>query len=58
MLKFITEFGPVVAFFIGYKVGGIMEATLYLLIVSVISLVITYAIERKINTVNLIKRKL
>ena len=31
MLKFITEFGPVVAFFVGYKVGGIMEATLYLL---------------------------
>lgn len=54
MLKFITEFGPIVAFFIGYKTAGIMQATLYLLVVSIISLAVTYIIERKINTVNLI----
>lgn len=54
MLKFITEFGPIIAFFIGYKTSGIMQATLYLLVVSIISLVITYIIERKINAVNLI----
>jgi intracellular septation protein len=54
MLKFITEFGPLVAFFIGYKTGGILEATLFMLVASVIGLVITYIRERKINNVNLI----
>jgi intracellular septation protein len=54
MLKFITEFGPLIAFFIGYKTGGILEATLYMLVASVVGLVITYIRERKINTVNLV----
>lgn len=58
MLKFITEFGPVIAFFIGYRVGGILEATLYMLVVSVISLLITYLKERKINSINLISSSL
>lgn len=54
MLKFITEFGPLIAFFIGYKTGGILEATLYMLVTSIIGLLITYIKERKINIVNLI----
>jgi len=54
MLKFITEFGPLIAFFIGYKTGGILEATLYMLVASMIGLCITYIKERKINMVNLI----
>ena len=58
MFKFITEFGPVIAFFIGYRVGGILEATLYMLVVSVISLLITYLKERKINSINLISSSL
>ena len=58
MLKFITEFGPVIAFFIGYRVGGILEATLYMLVVSVIGLLITYLKERKINSINLISSSL
>jgi intracellular septation protein len=54
MLKFISEFGPIVAFFIGYKIGGILEATLYMLIASAISFLVTYINERSINKVNLI----
>lgn len=58
MLKFVTEFGPVVVFFIGYKVGGILEATLYMLVASVVSLIVTYIKERKINNMNLISSSL
>lgn len=54
MLKFITEFGSLVAFFIGYSVGGIHTATLYMLIVSVASLGIYYLINRKIYNFSLI----
>jgi intracellular septation protein len=54
MLKFLTEFGPLIAFFIGYKNGGILEATLYMLVASVVGLIITYVKEKKVNTINLI----
>ncbi len=58
MLKFFSEFGPLLAFFFGYKTGGILEATLYMLVASVIGISITYICERKINTVNLISTAL
>lgn len=58
MFKFITEFGPIVAFFIGYKTGGILEATLYMLVVSVVTLIIIYIKDRKINKINLISSAL
>jgi intracellular septation protein len=58
MFKFITEFGPLVAFFVGYKTSGILEATLYMLVASVIAISITYIYERKINKVNLISTAL
>ena len=58
MLKFFSEFGPLLAFFFGYKTGGILEATLYMLVASVIGISITYIYERKINTVNLISTAL
>ncbi len=54
MLKFITEFGPLIAFFVGYKTGGILDATLYMLVASVIGISTTYILERKINKVNLV----
>jgi len=54
MLKFLTEFGPLIAFFIGYKNAGILEATFYMLIASIAGLIITYVREKKINTVNII----
>lgn len=54
MLKFATEFGPLIAFFVGYKVGGIQTATLYMLIVSLVSLAAYYLINRKIHNFSLI----
>ncbi len=54
MFKFMTEFGPLIAFFIGYKIGGILNATLYMLVVSIIALFFTYIREKKVNIVNII----
>ncbi|MDC0864602.1 septation protein IspZ [Rickettsiaceae bacterium] len=54
MIKFFSEIMPLVAFFIGYKMGGILNATLYMVVASVIAMVITYFYERKINKINLI----
>lgn len=54
MLKFLLEFGPLVAFFIGYKLDGIMSATLYMLVASALAIATTYLLERKVNKVNLI----
>jgi intracellular septation protein len=54
MLKFLTEFGPLIAFFIGYKNNGIFEATLYMLVASVIGLGVTYWKEKTVNMVNII----
>lgn len=58
MIKFLTEFAPLAVFFIGYKVGGIMTATLYTIIASAIAVIITYITERKIHKVNLISTAL
>lgn len=54
MLKLITEFSPLVAFFVGYKMDGIIAATCYMLVVTGICMAISYFAERKINTANLI----
>lgn len=54
MLKFLLEFGPVIIFFIGYKTGAILDATLYMLVASFISIGITYIREKKINTISLL----
>lgn len=58
MIKFLTEFGPLIAFFIGYKNNGILEATFYMLIASIAGLIITYAKEGRINAVNIISATL
>ena len=58
MIKFISEFGPLLAFFVGYKTGGILDATLYMLVASVVGLIAIYILERKINKVNLISSAL
>ena len=54
MFKFIVEFCPLIAFFIGYRAGGILEATMYLLVATVVGIVISYIKERKINKVSLV----
>lgn len=58
MLKFITELGPVMVFFGTYKLYGIMSATFYMLIAAIISIIVMYFYERKINKVNIISAAL
>lgn len=53
-MKLLVELGPLILFFIGYKTGGIMYATTYMLIGCTLALLITYIKERTINTVTLI----
>jgi len=54
MIKFLTEFAPLVAFFIGYRIDGIMGATIYMLVASIVGLSVSYAIEKKVNTITLV----
>ncbi len=54
MLKFLSEFGPLIAFFVAYKYGNIQIAAFYMLIASVVGIGICYLIERKIQTFSLI----
>lgn len=54
MIKFLSEFGPLIAFFIGYKYGGIQSATLYMVIASVVSVIICYILYRKVQTFSLV----
>lgn len=54
MIKFLTEFAPIIAFFIGYRIDDIMGATIYMLIASVIGLSVSYAIEKKVSTITLV----
>lgn len=52
--KLLLDFAPLGVFFIGYKFAGIMEATVALIIATVASLAIIYAVERKIALAPLI----
>ncbi|MDG1436192.1 MAG: septation protein A [Rickettsiaceae bacterium] len=54
MFKLITEFGPLIAFFAGYKTGGIISATIYMLIASLVAITVTYIYDRKIHKINII----
>lgn len=58
MIKVIAEFAPLVAFFYGYKTGGIMDATKYMLLISVITITITYVIDKTINKITIISTAL
>jgi intracellular septation protein len=53
-LKSITEFGPLLAFFLAYKYAGIVYATGALLIATLIAVGITYYTMKKIPFVPLI----
>lgn len=49
MLKLLVEFGPIAVFFATYKYADIFLATLYMVIVTALSLVISYLIDRKLS---------
>ncbi len=53
MIKFISEILPLIAFFVGYKIEGILTATFYMLVVSVIAIIVTYIHDKSFNKVNI-----
>ena len=48
-LKFFTEFGPLVAFFLSHKIFVLSAATATIIIFSLISLAITYYFTKKLS---------
>lgn len=49
MLKLLVEFGPIIVFFATYKYGDIFKATMCMVVVTAISLVISYIIDKKLS---------
>jgi intracellular septation protein len=54
MIKFITEYCPIICFFISYKLYGIFYATGLMMIVTIISLALSFYYEGKISKTTLI----
>lgn len=50
----LLDFAPLVAFFIGYKMGGLKLATVAMIGVTVVTLAIIYAFERRVALLPLI----
>ncbi len=48
-LKFVLEFGPLIAFFAVYKWSGIYAATMVIMATTVVTLAITWLITRKLS---------
>ena len=53
-LKIISDFGPLLIFFIFYKKYGMIQAILPLIIATVISVIIMYCFEKKISPMPII----
>ncbi|MEY3197308.1 MAG: hypothetical protein RLZZ59_679 [Pseudomonadota bacterium] len=49
MFKLLVEFGPIVVFFATYKYADIFKATLWMVIVTIISLIVSYLIDKKMS---------
>lgn len=54
LIKFITDFGPLIIFFIFYKKYGMTEAIVPLIIATVISTIVLYIFEKKIPKVPIV----
>lgn len=53
-LKLVLDFAPLAVFFVAYKLGGVMAATVALMVVTTISTGIIYVVERTIALAPLI----
>lgn len=53
-LKLLLDFAPLAVFFVAYKLGGVMTATIALMVATTISIAIIYAVERKLALAPLI----
>lgn len=49
MLKLLLEFGPIAVFFATYKQSDIFIATMWMVSVTVIALIVSYMIDKKIS---------
>lgn len=52
--KLILDFAPLALFFIAYKLGGVKDATIALMVATSISIMVTYAVERTLALAPLI----
>lgn len=53
-LRFITDFLPLIGFFAGYKFFGLYAGTVALIALTLISLLITYAMEKRLAVMPLV----
>lgn len=53
-VKLALDLGPLLVFFIGYRFAGLLAATAGLIAFTVLSLVITYALEKRIAVMPLV----
>lgn len=53
-LKLILDFAPLGVFFVAYKLGGVMPATLSLMVMTALSIAVIYAVERTLALAPLI----
>lgn len=53
-LKILLDFAPLAVFFVAYKLGGVMPATLSLMVATSLSIGIIYCVERKLALAPLI----
>lgn len=47
-LKYAVDYGPIAAFFIAYKVAGLMAATVTLMITTAIATLLLYVVQRRL----------
>lgn len=53
-LKFVLEFGPLIAFFAAYKWADIFTATAVIMVTTAVTLAITWAITRKLSVMPIV----
>ena len=53
-LKLALDFAPLAVFFVAFKIGGVMEATVALMVATSISIAVIYMVERKLALAPLI----
>ena len=53
-LRLALDLGPLLVFFLAFKTAGLMAATAALIVFTLLSLIITYALEKRISPMTLV----
>jgi intracellular septation protein len=53
-IKYLVDWGPLIAFFVAFKVGGLMQATAVLIVVTAVLTGLGYALTRRIQPMPLV----